>query len=137
VLADQARSTKDVRMLVEAVRRRLAPQICQSLMNGSGDLFVLVLDPAVEKTLAQVYAQPPGTQPSQLEPRFADQMLRRLAGSVEKMLAANVSPVLLCGADLRRALRDVTLRSLPHLKILSMDEISTHVRLKSFGVVTV
>jgi flagellar biosynthesis component FlhA len=44
---------------------------------------------------------------------------------------------LLCGADLRRALRDVTLRSLPHLKILSMDEISTHVRLKSFGVVTV
>jgi len=137
VLADQARSTKDVRMLVEAVRRRLAPQICQSLMNGSGDLFVLVLDPAVEKTLAQVYAQPPGTQPSQLEPRFADQMLRRLAGSVEKMLAANVSPVLLCGADLRRAMRDVTLRSLPHLKILSMDEISTHVRLKSFGVVTV
>jgi flagellar biosynthesis protein FlhA len=137
VLADQARTTKDVRMLVEAVRRRLAPQICQSLMNPSGDLYVLVLDPAIEKTLAQVYAQPAGTQPTPLEPRFADQMLKRLAGSVEKMLAANVSPVLLCGGELRRAMRDITLRTLPHLKVLSMDEISTHVRLKSFGVVTV
>ena len=137
VLADQARTTKDVRVLVEAVRRKLAPQICQSLMNPSGDLYVLVLDPAVEKTLAQVYVQSASAQPAQLEPRFADQMLKRLAGSVEKMLAANLSPVLLCGGDLRRAMRDVTLRTLPHLKILSMDEVSTHVRLKSFGVVTV
>jgi flagellar biosynthesis protein FlhA len=96
-------------------------------MNASGDLYVLVLDPAVEKTLAQV----------PIEPRFADQALKRLAGSVEKMMAANLAPVLLCGAELRRALRDFTLRSLPHLKIVSMDEISTHVRLKSFGVVTV
>jgi len=137
VLADQARTTKDVKILVEAVRRRLAPQICQSLMNRSGDLYVIVLDPAVEKTLAQVYAHAPGSTPAALEPRFADQMLKRLAGSVEKMMAANLSPVLLCGSDLRRALRDFTHRALPHLRVLSMDEVSTHVKLKSFGVVTV
>ena len=137
VLADQARSTKDVRLLVEAVRRRLAPQICQSLMTATGDLYVLVLDPAVERTLAQVYNPTPGTQPATLEPRFADQMLKRLAGSVEKMLAANMSPVLLCGGDLRRSVREFTLRTLPHLRVLSMDEISTHVKLRSFGIVTV
>jgi flagellar biosynthesis protein FlhA len=137
VLVDRARATKDPAELVELVRQKLAPQICQSLAGASGDLYVLMLDPAVEKTLAQVYAQTPNAQAAPLEPRFADQMLKRLAGSVEKMMSANVAPVLLCGAELRKGLKEFTMRTLPHLKILSMHEVGTNIRLKSFGVVTV
>ncbi len=137
VLVDQARTTKEHRRLVEAVRQRLAAQICQTLANAGGELYVLMLDPAVEKTLSQVYTQASGAQTQPLEPRFVDQVLKRLAGSVEKMLAANIAPVLLCGAELRAGLKEFTSRTLPHLKVLSMSEVTTTVKLKSFGVVTV
>jgi flagellar biosynthesis protein FlhA len=136
VLVDQAKTVKEPRQLADAVRQRLAPHICQALANDGGDLYVLVLDPAVEKTFTQALSQQSAAGAA-LEPRFADQMLKRLAGSVEKMLAANLTPVLLCGAELRRALREFTARTLPNLRVLAMTEVATNVKLKSFGVVTV
>jgi flagellar biosynthesis protein FlhA len=138
VLIDQARLTKDPLLLTEAVRQRLAPQICQTFANDSGDLYVLVLDPAVERTIANALQQDPTTQRSSaLEPRFAEQVLKRLTGNVEKMMASNLTPVLLCGGELRVFLRDFIHRTVPHLKIISMNEVATNVKLKSFGVVTV
>lgn len=137
VLVDRARTLKEPSELAELVRQRLATQICQALAGANDELYVLVLDPAVEKTLCQAYTQSPNAGAAALEPRFADQMLKRLAGSVEKMMSANMAPVLLCGAELRKALKELTMRTLPHLKILSMQEVGTNVRLKSFGIVTV
>jgi len=137
VLIDHARAQKDTVLLTEAVRQRLAAQICQSFANSAGDLHVLVLDPAVERTISGAVV--PGenvARPPMLEPRFAEQILKRLTGSVEKMMASNLTPVLLCGAEVRVFLQDFIRRSVPHLKVISMNEISTHVRLKSFGVVT-
>jgi flagellar biosynthesis protein FlhA len=138
VLIDQARITKEPTLLTEAVRQRLAPQICQTFANASGDLYVLVLDPAVERTIASAVWKDSAAQPNPtLEPRFAEQVLKRLTANVEKMMASNMTPVLLCGAELRVFLRDFIHRSVPHLKIISMNEVATNVKLKSFGVVTV
>lgn len=134
VLIDQAKSTKDARLLADTVRQRLAPQICQSLASAAGELHVLVLDPAVEKTVAQSLQ---GQQAVALEPRFADQLLKRLAVNVEKMMAANLTPVLLCGAELRRTVKEFTARTLPALRVISMTEVASNVKLKSFGVVVV
>jgi flagellar biosynthesis protein FlhA len=135
-LLEQAKVTKDARLLADAVRERIAPQICQALAGDTGDLYVLVLDPSVEKTFAQAFASQ-ASAPGALEPRFADQILKRLAGSAEKMMAANLTPVLLCGAEMRRALREFTARTLPQLRVLAMTEVATNVKLKSFGVVVV
>lgn len=135
-LLDQAKVTKDARLLADAVRQRIAPQICQALAGDAGDLYVLVLDPSVEKTFAQAFSTQ-ASAPGGLEPRFADQILKRLAGSAEKMMAANLTPVLLCGAEMRRALREFTARTLPQLRVLAMTEVATNVKLKSFGVVVV
>jgi flagellar biosynthesis protein FlhA len=135
-LIDHAKTQKDARVLADAVRQRLAPQICQALANETGELFVLVLDPAIEKTFSQATVTQVGIQAAPLEPRFADQILKRLAANVEKMIAANTTPVLLCAAEVRRALKDFTARSLPQLKVIAMTEVTTNVKLKSFGVVT-
>jgi flagellar biosynthesis protein FlhA len=138
VLVDQARISKDPNQLTEAVRQRLASQICQTFANSSGDLYVLVLDPAVERTISNaLQLDPAAKRLPALEPRFAEQVLKRLAGNVEKMMASNLTPVLLCGAELRIFLKDFIQRSLPHLKVISMNEVATNVKLKSFGVVTV
>jgi flagellar biosynthesis protein FlhA len=72
-----------------------------------------------------------------LEPRFAEQVLARIGAQVERMIKGNAMPVLLCSPELRRHLRKLTERVLPHLAVVSMSEVPNNVNLKSFGVVTV
>jgi len=137
VLVDSGRGIKDPDHLTELVRQRLAPVICQALSHDSGYLHVLTLDPQIEQTLANSIRALDERSTLVIEPRLAEQMMNRLGAQVEKMLKNNFMPVLLCSPELRRHLRKITERVLPHLAILSMSEVPTNVNLKSFGVVTI
>jgi flagellar biosynthesis protein FlhA len=97
---------------------------------------VLTLDPSIEHTLASSIRGADAKSALVLEPRFAEQMLARIAVQVEKMMKSNVIPVLLCAPELRRHLRRITERVFPHLSILSMSEVPTSMNLKAFGVVS-
>jgi flagellar biosynthesis protein FlhA len=52
------------------------------------------------------------------------------------MMKANMLPVLLCSPDLRRHVRLLSERVVPHMRILSMAEIPNTVNLKSYGTVS-
>jgi flagellar biosynthesis protein FlhA len=134
VLVDAGKHSKDPELLTELVRQKLGALICQSLAGKEGDLKVLVLDPAVEHALSS--GMRGGEKPQLvLEPRLAEQVLLRIAASVEKMMGANLSPVLLCAPELRRHLRRFTERMVPHLSVVSMSEVPTNINVKSFGMV--
>ena len=137
VLVDSGRGTKDPAILTELVRQKLGPVICQSLAHEGGHLHVLTLDPQIEQALANSIRAVSERSTLVLDPRYAEQVLSRLGAQVEKMLKSNVMPVLLCSAELRHHIRNITERVLPHLAILSMAEVPSNVSLKSFGVVTV
>lgn len=135
VLVDSGRASKDPEHLTELVRQRLGPVICLGLAGSGGELQVLTLDPAIEQTLATSVRAVDQSSTLVLEPKFAEQMLTRLAGQVEKMMKSNVMPVLLCAPELRRHLRKITERVMPHLSVLSMAEVPTNINLKAFGTV--
>lgn len=135
VLADAGRSTKHADRLTEIVRQRLGPAICQALVSGAGDLPVITLDPGIEQQIASSMQGVDDSARLLLEPRFAEQVIGRLAGQVEQMMKSNANPVLLCAPELRRHLRAITERVLPHLAIVSMAEVPPTVNLRSFGVV--
>jgi flagellar biosynthesis protein FlhA len=137
VLADVGRHTKSADKLIEAVRQRLGPSICQTLSGNRGELSVLTLDPGVEQKIASSLQGADDSSRLLLEPKFAEAMIGRLAGHVEQMMKGNVSPVLLCAPELRRHLRSVTERVLPHLAVLALTEIPTTVSLRSYAVVKV
>jgi flagellar biosynthesis protein FlhA len=137
VLVDSGRHTKDADALTETVRQKLGPVICQSLSGDGGYLHVLTLDPQIEQTLASSIRSVDERSTLVLEPRFAEQMLTKLAAQVEKMMKNNLMPVLLCSPELRRHIRRVTERVMPHLSVVSMAEVPNSVNLKSFAVVTV
>lgn len=137
VLADAGRQTKQAELLTEIVRNRLGPAICQVLVGNRGELSVLTLDPAIEQKIAESILTTNDTPRLLLDPRFAEQVLGKLAAQVEAMMKSNSSPVLLCAPEQRRHLRGITERVLPHLSVLSMTEIPTSVRLHSFGVVRI
>jgi flagellar biosynthesis protein FlhA len=137
VLAESARAGKNPEHLTELVRQRLGLAICQSLADPSGNLYVLTLDPAIEHTIASSVRSADDKAALVLEPRFAEQVLARIGAQVERMIKSNAMPVLLCAPELRRHLRKLTERVLPHLSVVAMTEVPNHVNLKSFGVVTI
>jgi len=139
VLAEAGRTTKNAEQLTELARQRLGLAICRGLADASGSIYVITLDPSIEHTIASGLRAEDKAAPASLvlEPRFAEQVIARIGGQVERMITNNVMPVLLCSPELRRHLRRLTERVLPHLSVLSMTEVPNNVNLKSFGVVTV
>ena len=93
VLADGGRANKNPDHLTELVRQRLGLAICQALADPAGSLYVLTLDPAIEHTITTTLRSAEDKATLVLEPRFAEQMLSRIAAQVEKMMKGNVMPV--------------------------------------------
>ena len=137
VLADIGVRNKDAEYLTEQVRERLGPTICQSLINAEGDLHVLTLDPAAEQAISSAIRSIDEKAALVLEPRVAEQLLRKLATEVERMMSSNLMPVLLCAPSLRRHVRRFTERLMPQLSVLSLTEVPNNVSLKAFGMVAV
>lgn len=138
-LADAGRQTKDSAMLTELVRQRLAHAICQALLGDASALQVMTLDPAIESQLLHsAHARnPDGSAPSfAIDPKLAETLTSRLALQAERMMKSNLLPVLLCAPELRRHLRALSERVMPHLRVLAMTEIPNNIELRSWSVVT-
>jgi len=135
-LVDAGRGSKDPALLTELVRQKLGAAICQPLVAESRALHVITLDPLIEQGLAQGIRAADAQSTLVVEPRFAEQVIARLAAQCERMMKSNLLPVLLCSPELRRHLRTLCERVMPHLRVLSVAEIPTGVDLKSFATVT-
>jgi len=107
VLADAGAKSRDVDFLTDQVRERLGALICQQLADGKGEIQVLTLDPAVEQSLANAVRTTEEKSSLILEPRFAEQVLRKISEEVDRMARGNVRPVLLCAPTLRRHVRSL------------------------------
>jgi flagellar biosynthesis protein FlhA len=134
-LADAGRASKDIGYLTERVRHRLGHAICQGLLGDAAALQVMTLDPAMESQFMHTLRQADGGQPLVIDPKLAEQFMSRLVSNAERMMKHNLLPVLLCSPDLRRHLRALSERVLPHLRILSMTEVPQTIELKSYAVV--
>jgi flagellar biosynthesis protein FlhA len=135
-LVDLGRTVKEHGDLTEAVRQKLSHGICHRLRGANDQLAVLSLDPRVEGQITESIRR---TEKSGLvlEPRFAEQLLRKLVPAVDAMSRQSLAPVLLCNAEIRRHIKTFTRRTLPRLNVLSVNEIPHTVDLKSFAVVRV
>ena len=135
VLADQGARIKDPDMLMEQVRERLGPVICQQFADSKGQMQVLTFEAGVEQSFAGAIRSVDERQALILEPRFAEQLTRKLSEEVDRMARGNLRPVLLCAPNLRRHVRRFTERLVPQLSVISLNEIPNHVSLRAFGVV--
>ncbi|MDH4275898.1 MAG: flagellar biosynthesis protein FlhA, partial [Gammaproteobacteria bacterium] len=137
VLVDYGKTVKDTDVLTELVRQKLAPTICQRLASNEGELHVLTLDPALERSMGEGLGRTPERNRLVLEPKLTEQVIKRLSSNVEKMINENMFPVLLTAPELRRHVYALTERLLPHLAVLSLSEVPSHIKLRSFATVTI
>jgi flagellar biosynthesis protein FlhA len=134
-LIDMGRNSKDLGYLSEIVRQKLGAAICQALLGEMTALSVLTLDPSIEQVLLQSIRSADAGSTMVVEPKFAEQVLSRLSAQADRMMKANMLPVLLCSPDLRRHVRLLSERTIPHMRILSMAEVPNTVNLKAYGTV--
>lgn len=132
-LADAARVHRDIDVLTEAVRTGLAPQISQLYADEDGVLPVLTLNPALEEELREAVGDD-GTLA--WAPARVQLFIEQLAAAWEAGMARGRPPVLLCPPPLRRAVRQITARSLPRLAVLSYDEVAHTVEVRAVGMVS-
>lgn len=131
VLLEHAKQVPDTAMLTELVRAALATSLCKKLLDKENTLHVLTLEGALEQTfLQQVHKDKLALNPTDTE-----NLLRTLFTEVEHMIHAQKQPVLLCAPLLRRPLRQLTQRIMPHLTVLSMNEIPIHIPVQAFGLI--
>ncbi|HYC68881.1 flagellar biosynthesis protein FlhA [Brevundimonas sp.] len=133
-LVDVGRHTKDPAELTERVRQKLGFSIFSALRGPHEALAVMSLSPKLETQLLESVRRSENPESLILDPRLAEQLLKKLIPMVDDMVGQRLSPVLLCGAELRRQLKAFTRRSAPRLAVVSVAEVPQTIDLRSFGV---
>jgi flagellar biosynthesis protein FlhA len=123
-LADAVSATKDPDGVVETVRASIGRAICRPYQNDKGELPVIGVLPILEeKLLASIVRTEQGAVLA-LDPQQAQGMASKIARAIEQAMA---QPVLLCSPALRPHLWRLFARVLPHLGVLSHNEVPAHV----------
>lgn len=134
-LIDASKAGKETSVLVEHCRQRLSTTICNQISADKKMLHVMTLHPEFEGKLLQAVTTVEGQRPTPLDPRISETILLKLAQQSERMMKNSLTPVLLCPVELRRHIRSLSERAIPHLRVLSMAEVPLQFELKSFATV--
>ncbi len=118
--ADAVAVTKDPEALTEAVRVALGRGICRPFQNEKGEVPVIALSPALEERLLQAVVRTEHGTVLAIDPAQAQRLASRIA---DVFASAVAQPVLLCTPALRPHLWRLFSRVLPHLGVLSHNEI--------------
>ncbi len=135
-LLETAPANKSLVALVEAARQALRRRLIQPLLDGDGQLPVLLLDSALEDEILSALA--PETGQRLLAPAGASgtPVLRRLTDSLRQRIGATPAaalPVLLCPSPARYYVKRWLDPIQPRLAVVAAGEIPHEVRLRPVG----
>ena len=135
-LADYASLTKDPDVLTEFVRQGLGRFIVDQYKMDDETLFLATIDREVEDMIAE--AIQPSDQGSYLalEPSAAQQIISSVRSISERFGSSGAQPLLLASPSIRRHVRKLIERFVPHMAVLSHNEIPQNVKIQSLGVVS-
>ena len=135
VLVDAGRSNKNAEDLVERVRERLGAALYERLVDKNGELNVLTIAPQLEGYMLAAARPREGVQAALLPAQELERFITTVAREAERQLSSNKQPVLLCAVPLRRLLRAFMSRAVPHMAVLSVNEVGQHARVTSAGMI--
>ncbi|MBX6312697.1 MAG: FHIPEP family type III secretion protein [Isosphaeraceae bacterium] len=134
-LAEHAGKTRDIEALTEHARRALARQITQAYRGPDGHLRVAMLSKAVDARLAAAGGQADTRPADVLGEEAVRGIIRAVATAVSPLVEASHPPIVLCSAEARPVLKDLTRNDLPRLVVLSQREIPRDTPVETLGTV--
>jgi flagellar biosynthesis protein FlhA len=132
VLADLAPMTKDPAILAEHARAALPDAVCRPHVGADNTLRVLMLSPDFERVLSERLG---GLEGEEGGGELATPLVDAIARAMQLAPPGDGRPVLLVPAPLRRHLRRLTERALPHLVVLSYVELPPDVSVRAVATV--
>ncbi|MGA8727268.1 MAG: flagellar biosynthesis protein FlhA [Terracidiphilus sp.] len=137
-LLEAAAVNKSLVSLVEAARQALGRRLVQPLLDGDGQLPVLLLDPALEEEIISTLAPETGQRLLSALGTPGTPIVRRLLDSVNQLIGSSSAaalPVLLCPSPARYHVKRWLEPVLPRLAVVAAGEIPPEIRLRPVGTV--
>ena len=134
-LGDFAARTKDLEVLTEYVRHALSRTICKQYVDDRDRLWCLTLDPALEEMINSHLERNERGTTNTIPPQTAQQITQQIVAKSTELTQTGRSAVLLCGPQIRGALRRMIEAALPHLAVLAFNEIVPEAAVEAVGLV--
>jgi flagellar biosynthesis protein FlhA len=134
-VGDYAGRTKDLDVLTEYARNALARTICNQYVDDQDKLHCLTLDPALEELINGHLDRGERGTTNTMPPATAQQVVSLVAAKAADLTVAGRSAVVLCGPQVRSAVRRMVEASLPHVAVLAYNEVVPEVSVDAVGMV--
>lgn len=134
-LAEMGPYQKDANMLTEHVRAALSRTITKKLVGFDGNLTLLTLDKNVEESIAAGIIQTDQGPQLSLDPEFVRNFVQELNDQAAQLLQETNQAVVLCSPLIRFHVKQLVDRFIPNVTVLSHNELSPNVNIRSFGTV--
>ncbi|NEU29356.1 flagellar biosynthesis protein FlhA [bacterium LRH843] len=136
-LADYGQMTKDMDLVTEYVRQSLSRQISQEMTTPGEPLYVVTLSGSVEKQVADSVQQTEHGNFISMDPAVSGKLIESAATETDRLSQMGQIPVILCSPAVRMYVRQIFERYLPHVPVLSYNELEANVEVQSVGVVNI
>jgi flagellar biosynthesis protein FlhA len=136
-LAENGTIIKDADGLTEMARESLYRTITEKVKSENGDIPLFTLDRGIEESLAQNLIQTEHGQQLSLDPKLTQTILASLNERIEEATQMGEKMVVLCSPVIRRHFKRLTEKFIPNLIVVSHNELSPDVNIRSLGTVRV
>jgi flagellar biosynthesis protein FlhA len=136
-LADFGKMTNDTELLGEYVRQSLSQQITKQYANEQNMIKVISISGQVEKLFADHIQQTEHGSYLALDPESQQKIVQAIHQQIENASLQEVTPILLCSPAIRMYCKQLIERFLPHVVVLSYNELEADVEVQSVGVVNI
>jgi flagellar biosynthesis protein FlhA len=132
-VAESAPHSGSITALVEAVRTRLARQLCWANRGDDGALPIITLSPDWEAAFAEALIGNGEEKQLALAPSRLQDFIRGVRDAFDRAALTGEAPVLLTGPAIRPYVRSIIERFRPQTVVMSQNEIHPKARLKTVG----
>ena len=121
-ISEHATKSQDSNELTSLVRVQLGRAITQQLFPESNEVTVIAFEQNLENLLLQAM-QGGNAKSNVIEPGLADTLVQKTSVAARQQETMGLTPVLLVPAPLRAALAKFLRRAVPHLRVVSHEEL--------------
>jgi len=134
-LADYAPLTKNIDILTGYVRQALARTITKQYRDGEGGITVVMLSPEIEDKISQSVQHTEYESYLSVDPNWVQKVVRGVQKFLGTFASRGLQPIVLCSPGARIHFRKVLEKFVPNIIVLSHNEITHDVNIKSLGIV--
>ena len=135
-LADYAPMGKAPDLLTEYVRQKIAKGMLAPYLNSERTLEVVTLDRQLEEMLSKQLKHTEHGSYLTLDPQTAEKVVQATKTEMDRLLAMDVQPLVMCSPALRRHFRSLIEHAMPQVFVVSHAEIVDDINLQVGGKVT-